>query len=389
MAHPNSQPPNSQPPNSQQPNSQQPKAKKKSVKHPHVKAAPNHTVSVNVKTVPVDNTPHIELTYDPAGPSFAIDEQCNMPMITAKATFKNVPEDSKTPVQYDWAATLVFDPKTCPHGRGPVIQHPPISETTSTNTFKISFTQVVGGILTVTVKATRGTLTLSQVSKGLRVTGTNPSVEALRAEAPDVQAFRKTMRAESGLHQFIKNEKYPLYNVSANDGGCGICQITPPSVDDVWNWKNNLKSGWQVYQTKEAMALHYVKHVRKSVLPKLLRDYNDLRAKQKPPLPAVVHADIPDYTDEQLQRDTLRGYNGFALGLHEYRVLLDAAGIVVLNVDPKTLRGTASWELVTAALRTAAYDQHDAAAKAKNPKAKPMGRGSVNYVDGVLGREGF
>lgn len=45
---------------------------------------------------------------------------------------------------------------------------------------------------------------------------------------------------------------------------------------------------------------------------------------------------LPDYTDEQLQRDTIRGFNGWAGGVHQYRVKLDAKGMLDVLEDPGT-----------------------------------------------------
>ena len=92
--------------------------------------------------------------------------------------------------------------------------------------------------------------------------------------------------------------------------------------------------------------------------------------------PLVI--ELPDYTDEQLQRDTIRAFNGYAGGLHEYRVKVDANGLLVVTVNAAANKGTAEWELVTADARNAFYDEK-----------KITRRGDPNYVEDVLARASF
>jgi len=63
-----------------------------------------------------------------------------------------------------------------------------------------------------------------------------------------------------------------------------------------------------------------------------------------------------DYTQDQLERDTVRGFNGYAGGLHEYRVHVDTAGNLVVNIDAAGTTGTAEWETVPVAARGASGD---------------------------------
>lgn len=89
---------------------------------------------------------------------------------------------------------------------------------------------------------------------------------------------------------------------------------------------------------------------------------------------------MPDYTDDQLERDTLRGFNGFAAGLHEYRVKVDKDGVLVVIEDPSGSKGTAEWEQVTKEDRKKFYDE-------KNVPSNR--RGDANYVEDVESKAPF
>ncbi len=85
----------------------------------------------------------------------------------------------------------------------------------------------------------------------------------------------------------------------------------------------------------------------------LVTAWNNARAAQGL---ARIPVELPDYTDEQLERDTLRGFNGYAGGLHEYRLRLDARGLLVVTVNATGTRGSAEWERVPVADRPAVGD---------------------------------
>ena len=336
--------------------------------------------------------PSVTLSYDPPGPQFAITEQCVMPKITVTANLQNVTPDPKIPMSFQWKITLQFTGQSCTHALGRSIKHPDISQVTTTNKLTIPFTQVRGGNLTIAVTVVMGSSTLRAQSEKLEVTGTNPSVGVLAAVAPSNAAFRKLMRLESGLQQF-RSPGCPLFSAD-NLGGVGICQITNPAPtdDQVWSWKENVKAGWQFYQSKQSVARAYPTHVREGSFKTLVKTYNDQRLAQSKtgahgsgaasPATALkpLTVTLPDFTDEQLQRDTIRGFNGYAGGLHEYRVRVDNNGLLVVTVDASGTKGTAEWQVISAADRTAHYDQVGLDKKF---------RGDPNYVDDVMAKDGF
>ena len=324
-----------------------------------------------------------------------------MPTITVTAAFKNITPDPKAVLHFQWNVSLVFTGLGCPHSLSRVVRHTPISLVTTTNSFKVPFTAIRGGNLTVTLTVQVGTVRLTSTTQNFQVMGANPGVAALAAYAAPNVAFRKLIRVESRLRQFL-SPAWPYFSED-NYGGVGICQITNPAPtdDEVWSWKANVDAGWRLFQEKEAAARAYPRKVKQSeAFHTLTKNYNDLRytkAKQiamagaaavgGTPIGApreVQRKDLaltlPDYTDEQLQLDTIRGFNGYADGLHEYRVRTDQDGVLVVKVDEPSLKGVAEWERISAADRIAQYDADTLPIKR---------RGDPAYVDDVLAMPGF
>jgi hypothetical protein len=323
-----------------------------------------------------------------------------MPVISVTANLQNITPAPSVALRYDWAVTLIFHGQGCPHSLGRMVKHPDIRQFTTTNKFRIPFSAVRGGVLTVSVKVQAANQVLTATSQGLSITGTNPSVAVLAAFVDPDAGFRKLMRVESRLRQFL-SPNWPYFSED-NRGGVGICQVTDsPSDDAVWSWKENVKAGWAIYEDKQQHASSYPKTVRNgSRFKTLVQQYNDLRyakAKQTPKaaaaaVPSTTSAPpkevprkdlsiiLPDFTAEQLQLDTIRGYNGYADGLHEFRVRLDDNGVLYVNVDEPNLKGTAEWERVTAQMRKAQYDADNLPSK---------NRGDINYVDDVVAQPGF
>lgn len=309
-----------------------------------------------------------------------------MPVIKVTGQLKNAPA---APTQWQWKVSLVFDGTSCRHSLNRRIEHPTINSSTVTNALVIPFTQVRGGDLTIEVSARTGNSVVTARSQGLKVIGTNPSTSAISKTAILTDAFKRLMRHESGLQQF--RPAHCPYFSRDNLGGVGLCQITNPrpTDDQVWSWKENLKRGLQLYREKEAIAKAYPRLVRESQQFKdLVADYNRDRVAQSTNATRLkpLRIDLPEYTQEQLERDTVRAFNGYAGngligGLHEYRVRLDpTTKKLFVNVDPGGMTGTAEWERVTAEARTAVYD---------STKLDVHKRGDPDYVESVYRQFGF
>ncbi len=136
----------------------------------------------------------------------------------------------------------------------------------------------------------------------------------------------------------------------------GLCQLTrpAPTQEQTWSWQDNVRGGWNLYLEKERIARAYPRNVRLGErFRSLVQAWNSARAAQGL---ARLPVDLPDYTDEQLELDTLRGLNGYAGGLHEYRVRVDAQGQLVATVDAAGVRASAEWERVPVADRPAVGD---------------------------------
>lgn len=172
----------------------------------------------------------------------------------------------------------------------------------------------------------------------------------------------------------------PLFS-DDNKGGVGIMQITNPHPTDgeVWDWTVNVAGGIQVFNDKVAMARNYPANVRGSAgFANLVTRFNQNRVQRGLP---QIPVDLPDFTSgdfnnnlQELELDAIRGFNGwagddgFGFHLHEFRVALDAAGNLRVNIDPATNRGTAIWERVPE--------------DARDPNS-----GDRNYVKNVLSQD--
>ena len=303
----------------------------------------------------------VALSYSPAGaPKFAISAAAVMPNITVTASLSGLAVDPRSPPTYAFTATLAFVGSNTPHGSGHNTQHSAITpQTGSRNTYVIPFTQVRGGMLTVTVSVRVGSAApITATSTGLTIVGSNPSPAQIKAQANAVGAnkvrFRKQMRQESSLEQF-RSSGWPKYS-GDNLGGVGLCQITrpAPTADQVWNWKENVQAGWTLYLEKERIARNYPINVRAgATFRALVAAWNAQPARRALPPVAVT---LPDYTADQLEQDTIRGFNGFAGGLHEFRVRLDARGLLVVTLDASGRNGAAEWEQVPVADRGTSGD---------------------------------
>jgi len=265
-------------------------------------------------------------------------------------------------------------------------EHPPIKQTSTSSIWLIPFTKVCGGHLVVTVTVRVGGTTQIISSKNedkskdqeWLVVGTKLTPGAIRtfvnkiaatSDEANRRAFRKLIKRESSLQQFRElNYFWPKYS-SDGQGGVGLCQLTKPepTLEQTWNWKENVRGGWALYQEKQRIARSYPRRVRTGdTFRNLVAAWNTTRAAQGLPTLPVT---LPDYTPEQLARDTLRAYNGYANGLHEYRLPRLADDTLNVTVNDNGTHGTVEWEQV--------------------PASERGNQGDANYVDRVLAETDF
>ena len=215
--------------------------------------------------------------------------------------------------------------------------------------------------------------------RDLRIVGTNPLYAQLTQALPS-RVFRALVWHESRGRQFLGaanggTAACPLYSADRL-GGVGLMQLTrpAPTAEQTWNWRANVAAGLRLFQQKMQAARAYPAQYRGSAaFQALVAAYNAERARnQRPP----VQVSIPEFTAEQVELDALRGYNGWAAGIHEFRAARDAAGRLIVDLAPDGRTGTARWEQISGA------DRRAAALAAGVPENR---LGDTDYVRHVMG----
>ncbi len=163
---------------------------------------------------------------------------------------------------------------------------------------------VMGGELTVKVIYYQN----MQDEKKYKFKGTNPGQIEIEKMITD-PVLRKIACTESRYKQFNATREggigMPLVSIRVDDnenvirGGAGIMQLYKPlpTPEEVWNWRENIKAGMELYRAKhrEALVMHKGE----------LKRMNDERKKLH--LPACES--LPPLNADQIERETLRRYN--------------------------------------------------------------------------------
>jgi hypothetical protein len=321
----------------------------------------------------------LELIVTMPKTGFAIDAEANMPKVEAEARILGITPDPTSATDFTWTVHVSFDASHCSHGPARAIFHPKIVQTTKGGKFVVPFTEVRGGNLSIAVTANVSGRKLSAHSSGLKIVGTNPPINSIRAMLGH-DVLRKMARLESGFRQFLAaadggTSICPLFS-GDNAGGVGILQITnpAPTADQVWSWKANVQRGMNMFNTNYANAGNRHTAVMATDHWKaLVNHFNNHRKKHKLPAIKVTLAPLTsgdlDNNPQQKEMEAIRAFNGFGGGLHEFRVAIDhATGLLRVNIDPQTQEGTAGWERV---------DWH----------TRPQKFGDPNYVNDVLSQK--
>jgi hypothetical protein len=291
-----------------------------------------------------------------------------MPVIQAEARFNGVLPDPTATATFTWLVKIKFQCSDCTNGRTKEINDE-FQLTSVGGKCTINFPRIRGGALTIAVAVDTATKCYGIETKGLKIQGVNPPRGEVNVACGSV-IVQKMVMQESGRRQFDAAadagiSDCPLFS-GDRQGGVGLLQITnpKPTLDDHWDWTANISHGLQILAEKRAGARGYPARIRNSgAFQALVQRFNVGRNP-----PAVIV--LPDFTPQQLELDTTRGYNGWAgtdaFGniLHEFRVPLDAAGNLQVNVGPDN-RGIIAWQQVPAADR-------------------PQNTGDPNYVNNVL-----
>jgi hypothetical protein len=322
-------------------------------------------------TIKIDPPPDVTRATD-GNPLFSITAEPKMPALNIAASVVGFTTDADpTPTtSFAWTAEITYDSAKTPHGRkvdGMTHIASPVtaSGTSIGGAITVNFDRIRGGTLTITVTATVDGQVLTAKTDGWRIQGSNPSMDDVANALPD-DAFRRITCVESGMKQFFPapGEGGAWYPFFSGDRllGAGICQLTTPAPtdDQLWNWKENVSAGITLYNQKRAAAKGYpgaVSHL--AGFQSLVKQFNDSLKAQGVNTPVAVS--VPPFTDDQLDDDTIRGFNGYAgsdLGghLHEFRIQRDASGALVVDGDPNTGEVCARWERVPAADRPQSGD---------------------------------
>lgn len=179
--------------------------------------------------------------------------------ISAEPKFPEIVFEVQTqdPGPYQWKWSIKWEAKVSglrEKPRGKVVRtfsQSGISETTQPTWTASLDGLVLGGILTVELQTAS-----EHFKRSVYVIGTNPSpaeVAAFAATVPNIVGFEKLLEQETHVKHFIDLDGEPIV---AFDKGFGLTQITNPAPTyvQVWDWKENLKVGSQLYAKKQKEA---------------------------------------------------------------------------------------------------------------------------------------
>ena len=312
--------------------------------------------------------PSLEIELDPVGPLYRIHQEDRMPQITARAKILNPPDElagwDKRPyppgLTYEWDISLVMHPAKIPHAHGRTTTHPQIRARTFGPEFAIPFTKIRGGDLgiSLTVAGTGLKVPLRSKTRGLKVLGNTAAfTEQTLYAAGASELMVKIIRHESTMRQFRDSGPwagYPLFSQD-NLGGVGLTQLTNPhpNDDEVWSWRANLAKGMRVLREKRDLAKAYLTSYQSSAqFQSYVGKYNETRIrnalKEGIPIPASLKIGLPQPTEDQLERETVRGYNGWAGGIHEYTAKVSGSdSVLVVRESPGSNIAIASWHEIT------------------------------------------
>lgn len=213
-----------------------------------------------VKTIVLEDTG--KWIQPSSGEIFFIDEDAKFPSIIFE-----IETNEQGPYEWTWnlswpAAVSGLKEST---KRGKILKTFSFSEKNNfkqdTKKWLANFSgKIMGGTLTVQVKAGS-----ELFKRSIYIRGKNPGEQRIKnflATIDDVKGFEKLLEQESKFKNFINSDNQP---VVAFDGGYGLTQMTNPAPNfmQVWNWKENVKGGTNLYKQKQRNAKeHLSKHKR-------------------------------------------------------------------------------------------------------------------------------
>lgn len=170
---------------------------------------------------------------------------------------------------FDWEVRVVFDEASTTFGKAATVFNDGFTVLRVLGgSFFFVWPWIRGGNLTMHVEGQVRGGAVEATFTG-RITGTDPPIADVRTELGE-ETLRRVANVESGFHQFERDPGtgriVPKFNFKTNnqgqrgrgDGGAGICQITPPTADEIWNWKANCRKGKQIFGGARGAAAAYL-----------------------------------------------------------------------------------------------------------------------------------
>lgn len=280
--------------------------------------------------------PYIELVTELENNKAFISAEPKMPEI--KWLLKGFVADPIEPATnvINWKTTLDSPKGTFPHQ---IADFKSItdgqSDAKSTEPYQVDFgTKIVGGKLEAEASVSvRGqplrATTKSPASENypkydlVRVLGRNPTIESIDsfiasfptpADFPSWQGvtyqriFVAIRQQESAAEHFLESGE-PKFNIArrgeTDDGGAGLFQITPPSIEDVWNWRENTRSADRKLRGNIPEAISYMDNIATHQRVQDFIKQNGLR----PDIPITV---LPSgiTREEMIVRNMIQLFNG-------------------------------------------------------------------------------
>jgi hypothetical protein len=210
--------------------------------------------------------------------SFSIDATPAMPVLPPLAVqIDGISPDPTPSTSFDWSVNISFDEDSCTCGKAGVTFNDGFTATVLGGSFAFSWPWMRGGDLTIAARAQIGGELVEAIFLGT-ISGTDPPIASVRAELGD-DTMRRIANVESGFHQFepdvTTGKIVPKFNATfkagkrdRGDGGAGICQITPPSAEEIWDWKSNVRKGKQIFAGNRAAASAFLRqHIENGQIP--------------------------------------------------------------------------------------------------------------------------
>jgi hypothetical protein len=234
---------------------------------------------------------------------YYIDTTPKMPELEIDVRVHGVRPDPTASTKFVWTVQMTFDEaQVCTYGKNGAIFRDSFREVVTGGKYRPRFPWIRGGQLSLTAEAAVSGVHV-RATLLVWIFGTDPPWSLMSPLIGD-DTLRRIVKLESlGGHQFENDAKKKHHGVPVlnrgHDGGGGVCQITPPTSDDLWNWRHNIASGRRVFQEKQNQARHYLNHHRVN---------GHYPNNGSPHGPCKVGPGVDDET--VLQWETIQRYNG-------------------------------------------------------------------------------